>query len=218
MACCTRYCAAEEQFGRKVAERDLRRYRRRGARSVTRIMLAELRRWPLQNKQLLDVGGGIGIVSAELAANGLAGATLVEASPSYLEVARQELESRYTPRPTQFLLGDFALLADSLPDVDLVTLDRVVCCYPDAEELLKAAAGRTRQLLAFTYPRDRWYVRAMVAVENSLRRLRGNGFRAFVHPPQGMSATLEGAGLIRAARRETLAWVIDIYRRSQIAS
>ena len=150
MACCTRYCAAEAQFGRKVAERDLRRYRHRGAAGVTRIMLEELRRWPLQDKQLLDVGGGIGILSAELAANGLASATLVEASPSYLEVARQELESRYTSRPTLFLLGDFAALAGSLPDADVVTLDRVVCCYPDGNALLQAAAGRTRQLLAFT--------------------------------------------------------------------
>jgi 2-polyprenyl-3-methyl-5-hydroxy-6-metoxy-1,4-benzoquinol methylase len=214
MVCCTRYCAAEAQFGRKVAERDLRRYRRRGAAGVTRIMLAELRRWPLQDRQLLDVGGGIGVVSAELAANGLATATLVEASPSYLEVAQGELESRYAPRPTQFLLGDFALIAGTLPDADVVALDRVVCCYPDAKALLQAAAARTRQLLAFTYPHDRWYMRAVIAAQNLLRRLRGNAFRVFVHSPQQMCATLENAGLIRAARHQTLAWVIDLYRRN----
>ena len=214
MVCCTRYCAAEAQFGRKVAERDLRRYRRRGAEGITRILLAELRRWPLQDKQLLDVGGGIGIVSAELAGNGLASATLVEASSSYLEVAQREVESRYAPRPTQFLLGDFALVAGTLPDADVVTLDRVVCCYPDDKMLLQAAAARTRQVLAFTYPRDRWYVHAMIAVQNFLRRLRGVGFRAFVHPQQRMCSTLEAVGLVRAARRETLVWVLDLYRRS----
>ena len=116
MACCTRYCAAEGQFGRKVAERDLRRYRRRGAEGTARIMLAELRQWPLQGKQLLDVGGGIGVVSAELASDGLGSATLVEASPSYLEVAREEIELRYAPRPTRFLLGDFALIAGDQPE------------------------------------------------------------------------------------------------------
>ena len=80
-------------------------------------MLAELRQWPLQGKQLLDVGGGIGVVSAELASDGLGSATLVEASPSYLEVAREEIELRYAPRPTRFLLGDFALIAGDQPEL-----------------------------------------------------------------------------------------------------
>jgi len=70
MACCTRYCAGETQFDSKVAQRDLRRYRRRGADATTRLMLAELRRWPLEGQQLLDVGGGIGVISAELAGTG----------------------------------------------------------------------------------------------------------------------------------------------------
>jgi 2-polyprenyl-3-methyl-5-hydroxy-6-metoxy-1,4-benzoquinol methylase len=151
-------CVAENQFGPKVAERDLRRYRRRGADAVTKLMLAQLRHWPLQNKRLLNIGGGIGVISAELAADGIASATLVEASPTYLEVARQELQSRYGSRPTEFLLGDFARIADTLPDADVITLDRVVCCYPDAKGLLHGAAARTLQLLAFSYPRDRWYI------------------------------------------------------------
>jgi len=68
-------CAAENQFGPKVAERDLQRYRRRGPDIVTKLMLTQLRRWPLQNKQLLNIGGGIGVISAELAADGIAGGT-----------------------------------------------------------------------------------------------------------------------------------------------
>ncbi len=207
-------CAAESQFGPKVAERDLQRYRRRGADAVTKLMLEQLRRWPLQNKQLLNVGGGIGVISTELAADGLAGATLVEASPAYLEVARRELQSRYGPRFTEVLLGDFALIADTLPHADVTTLDRVVCCcYPDSETLLRGAAARTRQLLAFSYPRDRWYVRGITAAQNFLRRLRGNEFRTFVHSQQQMSAALQRAGLVRVATQGTLVWVVDLYSR-----
>ncbi len=213
MTCCTQYCAAESQFNHKVAERELRRYRRRGAGATTRLMLAELRRWPLEGRRLLDVGGGIGVVSAELAGTGVASATLVEASPAYLEVARGEVAMRYASRPTQFLLGDFALIAETLPDADVVTLDRVVCCYPDAEALLRGAAARARQLLAFTYPRDRWYVRTLIALVNLWLRLTGKEFRAFVHSPQRMGAVLEEAGLVRVARRETLVWTLELYRR-----
>ena len=215
MGCCTGYCAAEAQFNQKRAERDLRRYRRRGADATTRLMLEELRRWPLKGRRLLDVGGGIGVIGRELAGSGVASATFVEASPSYLEVARREVGLKFGSRPTQFVLGDFALIAGTLPEADVVTLDRVVCCYPDAEALLGAAAARTRQLLAFTYPRDRWYVRALFAVVNLSMRLTGKEFRAFVHAPERMEAVLEAAGLVRKARREMLVWTFDLYRRGR---
>jgi 2-polyprenyl-3-methyl-5-hydroxy-6-metoxy-1,4-benzoquinol methylase len=213
MVCCTRYCAAEAQFDRKVAERDLRRYRRRGADAITKLMLTELRRWPLRGADILDVGGGIGVISMELAGSGVATATVVEASPAYLEVARNEVESRYGSRPTQFVLGDFAAVAPTLTHADVVTLDRVVCCYPDAEALLRGATARARRLVAFTYPRDRWYMRTLTALQNFFRRLRGNEFRTFVHPPQRMGAVLEAAGLVRAARHGTLIWMLELYRR-----
>jgi len=213
MVCCTGYCAAEVQFNHKVAERDLRRYRRRGADATTRLMLAELRRWPLEGRRLLDVGGGIGVISKELADTGVASATIVEASPAYLEIARREAGSQYGSRPTQFILGDFAVIADTLPDADVVTLDRVVCCYPDAEALLRQAAERARQLLAFTYPQNRWYVRTLIVLENFWLRLTGKEFRAFVHTPDRMGAVLESSGLVRAKRRETLVWTLDVYCR-----
>jgi SAM-dependent methyltransferase len=213
MVCCTGYCAAEGQFDRKVAERDLPRYRRRGADATTRLMLVELRRWPLEGRRLLDVGGGIGVIIGELADTRVASAAIVEASPAYLEVARREVGLKFGSRPIQFVLGDFAVIAGTLPDADVVTLDRVVCCYPDAEALLVAAAARTRQLLALTYPRDRWYVRTMVALENFWLRLTRNKFRAFVHAPERMAAVLEASGLVRATQRGTLVWMLDLYHR-----
>jgi len=61
MSRCARYCVAETQFDPKVAERDLRRYQRHGPGASTRILLAELRRWPLQGLRLLDVGSGVDV-------------------------------------------------------------------------------------------------------------------------------------------------------------
>jgi 2-polyprenyl-3-methyl-5-hydroxy-6-metoxy-1,4-benzoquinol methylase len=214
MVCCTGYCAAEAQFNHKVAKRDLRRYRRRGADATTRLLLAELRRRPLEGRHLLDVGGGIGVISGELSDARVASAVTVEASPAYLEVAQREVRPKYGSRPTQFVLGDFAVIAGTLPDADVVTLDRVVCCYPDPEALLGAAAAKTRQVLAFTYPRDRWYVRTMFAFGNFWLRLTGKKFRAFVHRPEQMAAVLEAAALVCATQRKTLVWMLDLYQRS----
>jgi len=213
MACGTRYCAAEIQFGIERAERDFERYRRRGAEDITRILLKELRRRPLRGKELLDIGGGIGVIGWELADADVASTTLVEASPAYLDVARREVERRSASRRTKFVLGDFTLVAGTLPKADVVTLDRVVCCYPDAEALLRAAATCTRQLLALTYPRDRWYVRVITSVQNLMRRMRGSAFRTFVHSPQRMSSVLESAGFVRDSTRGTLVWMVDVYQR-----
>jgi 2-polyprenyl-3-methyl-5-hydroxy-6-metoxy-1,4-benzoquinol methylase len=67
VTCCARYSAAKSKFDAKVAEIDLRRYQRSGPDVSTQILLAELRRWPLQKLHLLDVGCGIGVISLELA-------------------------------------------------------------------------------------------------------------------------------------------------------
>lgn len=93
MQCCPRYCTAEAKFNSKVAERDLRRYRRRGA--TTKLLLAELHCSPLQGASILDIGSGIGVIGMELANSGGQSATFVEASPAYFEVARSEVESRH---------------------------------------------------------------------------------------------------------------------------
>ena len=217
MTGCSGQCAAAAHFNPKVAERDLRRYQRSGPDASTRMLLSELRRRPLEGLDLLDVGGGIGVISVELADAGLASVTVAEASPDYLEAARRHVGSRYASHSSQFILGDFAVTAATLPDADVVTLDRVVCCYPDVDALLVGAAARARRLLAFTYPRDRWYVRTAIALENFLYRLSGNPFRAFVHSPQRMASVLEAAGFVRAARHATLQWSCDLYRRPEAA-
>jgi len=103
---CMQYCAAEAKFNHKVAQRDLRRYHRRGADATTRLLLAELRRWPLQDTSVLDIGGGIVVIGMELADNGVSSATVVEASPAYFDVSRSEMESRCGPRPIRFVVGD----------------------------------------------------------------------------------------------------------------
>ena len=211
MACGGGCCAASDVFGSKFAERDLKRYRRRGPGSITRLLLQELRRSPLKGVQLLDIGGGIGVIPAELA-DFTSAATLVEASSAYLEVARREVGPRYASF-ARFVLGDFVQIADTIAPADVVTLDRVVCCYPDFEALLGLAAARTRRLLAFTYPRDRWYVRAFFACGNLFFRIKGSQFRAFIHPPQRMREVIESAGLAHVTRFGTFVWIGDVYCR-----
>jgi hypothetical protein len=97
-------------------------------------------------------------------------------------------------------------LAPTLPAADLVTLDRVVCCYPELEPLMRQSADKARCYYALSFPHDGWYMRAHTWWQNDRRRRAGNPFRTFVHPVAQIRALLQQGGFeIRRARR-TLAW------------
>jgi magnesium-protoporphyrin O-methyltransferase len=74
-------------------------------------------------------------------------------------------------------------------------LHRVVCCYPDYERLLGAAAGHARRLLVFSYPTRNVVSRAVIGLQNLGFRLTGREFRAFAHPPAAMLGVLREQGL-----------------------
>jgi hypothetical protein len=105
-------------------------------------------------------------------------------------------------------------VAAQLSTATIVTLDRVICCYPAFEPMLKAAPQFAERILALSYPRDKWYVRAGVGLENSIRRLKGSSFRAFVHPPAEMQRLVDGAGFRLASRNGTVMWCADVYMRT----
>ena len=102
----------------------------------------------------------------------------------------------------------------SLPIADVVTLDRVVCCYADYRLLLRDAARHARSGLALSYPRDRWFMRLGIWFENAFRRIRRNAFRTFVHPIGEIERVLSDDGFRLSARTETATWAADIYVRS----
>ena len=112
------------------------------------------------------------------------------------------------------MLGDFLDHARLIPAATVVTLDRVVCCYPLYQPLLEEALRHAERYFAFSYPRDVWYVRAAIAFENAIRRIRRNPFRAFVHPVERMTHVVQSAGFKLVSRRQTRQWSAEVYVRS----
>jgi SAM-dependent methyltransferase len=213
-SCCSSFWAANQgQFSDAIARRDLQRYRTRGPDSTTRLLRDAILKAGNGNT-VLDVGAGVGALSFELLAMGAERVTAVEAAPAYLAAAREEATRRNLSARLKVVHGDFVAIAGDIMPADVVTMDRVVCCYPAYEPLLEAALQRCRRLLAFSYPRDLWHVRAAVAIQNLGRALFRNPFRGFVHSEPGMEALLEQHGFIRMQRRETLKWAADLYVRA----
>jgi magnesium-protoporphyrin O-methyltransferase len=214
MPCCSGpfHTIAERQFTTQKASKELRRYRRQKLVVTTRLLRDGIVRAGLNTGTLLDVGAGIGALTFELLDRGMRDAIIVEASPAYLAAGRDEAARRQRDGAVRSVAGDFLEVADTLPAANLVTLDRVVCCYPLYEPLFEAALRHAGNGFACSYPNDRWYVRAVMWLENA-KRARKNGFQTFVHPPSHMQAIVERAGFELASRRSTLVWTMDVFVR-----
>ena len=190
---CAAHCSdSAGHFDQRRAKEDRARYRRRGPDRTTRLILESLTGLGA-GRTLLDVGGGIGLIGLELLQAGIQHVVLVDASAPSLEVARDLFAERDGSARLETRLGDFAEL-EQPAHADLVTLDRVVCCYPDYEGLLTRAANATGEAFVLSYPRDRWFVRLGNWIENLPRRWSGSAFRTFTHPVPPMHAVLAGTG------------------------
>jgi hypothetical protein len=97
----------------------------------------------------------------------------LEATAAYVAAAEQEAERRGHRGRVHFRHGDFVSLASDLGSAELVTLDRVVCCYPELEPLVSLSAEKAERYYALSFPHNRWYVRAHTWWQNHRRRRAG---------------------------------------------
>ena len=211
-SCCCQ--GVDEMFGEKTAQQDLRRYRRRGPSKPTRMLLEALRREGIDHATVLDIGGGIGAIQQELLDAGAGSATSVEASAAYLRAAREEAERRGHSARITYQAGDFVALADGVPPADVVTLDRVLCCYPDMESLVGRSADRARRLYGLVYPRDTWWIAFGFRLMNLMMRVGRRAFRVHLHRTSAVDAVAREHGLTpRLTRRAGPVWQVALYAR-----
>jgi magnesium-protoporphyrin O-methyltransferase len=203
-----------EQFGEDTAAADLKEFRRKGPAKHTQLILDAVRSLGLKDASLLDVGGGVGAIYHELMKDSVTRATHVDASSAYLAAAKEEVDQRGNTDKVEFVHADFTDVAGEVAPADIVTLDRVVCCYPDFHGLLKAAAGRSQRALAMAYPRETWYVKPVMWIMNQVLKLMRDPFRVFVHPVGEMDSLLNAEGLHRVSLSRLFVWEVALYQRS----
>ena len=205
-------------FTSRLAERELRRYRKRGPGGATAALIDALRARGVSGCVLLDVGGGVGALQHELLELGASRAISVDAAPDYRVALLAEAERRGHRAQISTFDGDFVELAPSIEAADLVTLDKVICCDPELEALVGAAAGRAERLVGLVYPREAAPIRLAAALLNGCAWALRKEFRWFVHPVAALDATLRRAGFTRAhheRRLRLLPWEVAVYERAR---
>ena len=200
-------------FDEKSAKADIKEYHKIGPAKQTKLILDAVRSLGLRDVQLLDIGGGVGVIHHELLKDTAHEATHVDASSAYLKVAKDESEKCGNSGRVKFIHADFTDIASELAQADIVTLDRVVCCYPDFRSLLKNASEHSRKAIALTYPREMWYVRVVLGVINMFQKLQKDPFRVFIHPIHEMDSLLNAQGFNRVMLKRQLVWEMALYQR-----
>jgi predicted TPR repeat methyltransferase len=210
---CCRGQNYDRLFDDRTATRQLRSYRRKGATGVTRRLLQAVRASCAPGASLLDIGGGVGVLQHELARAGAGRVTAVDASTPYLAAARAEVERLGYLERWQAINGDFVEASAQVPAADVVTLDKVICCYPDMVALVQASAAKAQKLWAIVVPRDRWWVRWGAGVINAVLRILRQPFRTFIHALAAIDATAARQGLTLRQHDDGLVWTVRLYQR-----
>jgi len=209
--CATGY---ERFFGPRLARRDARRYRKRGLDDTAQRLVDEISSRGL-GASALEIGGGVGAIELELLKKGVERATIVELSHGYDEEAAALAREARVEERIERRHGDFAEQEALVNPADVVVMHKVVCCYPDPEKLVGAAARHSRRLLALSFPRDdAWWLRLAVRAANVWFRLIG-GIETFLHEPARVVAIAESVGL-RAVLHERSGriWRVAVFERA----
>ena len=205
MRCCT-----PASYGRVFSERwarlDARRYRVQGLDPGARRIVEHLRRRGLEGRTVLEIGGGIGALGLELLEAGAEHVTNVELSTGYEATARRLLEERGLVGRVDRLLGDLVATPELAPPADVVVLHRVVCCYPDADGLVGAAAEHAREELVLSFPRDTWWNRVGFRALDLALAITSRGFRTFIRPVDAVLGAARARGFEQALDEHGLVW------------
>jgi magnesium-protoporphyrin O-methyltransferase len=97
----------------------------------------------------------------------------------------------------------------------VVTLDRVICCYPDVDRLVASSAAKAQHLYGLVFPRERLLTPAGTKLANAWFRLRGSAFRTYLYPTEQVENILHRCGFRRTSSAQSFLWQVATYARAQ---
>ena len=216
MNCCQ--CQGiETYYNRKSVAKNLKQYRKEGPAKTSHMLIDALKAEGIKGMTLLDIGGGVGAIQHELLRVGASRAINVEASMAYIEAAKEEAERQGHANRVSYHHGNFVDLAPEISQADIVTLDRVICCYHDMHALVRLSSVLARRFYGVVYPRDTWWTKIEYAFSNFVYWIRRSSFRIFVHPTKAVDTVVRRNDLERRFYHEAGTWQVVVYARAEIS-
>ena len=208
-------CGADVFFDKKTAKKQYRQYIKNGPSRVTLKIIQQLPGQPIQGKSLIDVGGGIGALQWWFLQMGGAQTTAIDASTSYLQEAEKHASSKAWDVKTHFILGDYIEVHTKADRPDFITLDKVICCYPDYKEIIELSCQKAKTHVALSYPIDGIISQIFIWFEVLFVKLKTSSFRPYVHSVISIREVFEQQGYTRISHTMAFPWHIETYQRRE---
>ena len=214
MACCCPHSLSAGRFFSRFARSYRRRFKKKGFEPAQRQLLEGIERVGFTDATVLEIGSGVGYLHQRLLQRGAASAVGIDLAPKMIEEAEALAREQGLAERTRYRVGDFVEQADTFDAADVVILDKVICCYPDAERIVATSLAKARRVYAYTIPRNRWYTRLGVALTALVLGLFRSDFRPYVHDPEKIEAWVTAAGFGKQYEKQTLVWLTRVHVRS----
>lgn len=213
MDCCET-AVIDSCFDDRYVQKKLARYQKNGPKKTTSILARVITDQMRKGMTLLDIGGGIGDLQHILIPMGVGRAVNCEASNAFIQACEKEATVRGYADKITHIQGDFVELAGEVPSADIVTLDRVICCYPDMPELVRTSVQKAGTIYGIVIPSENWLVKLVTSIYYNLRfLLLRNPFRVFVHSTKAIEDIILAAGFQRSFYQQTGGWQILVFAR-----
>ena len=203
-------CGANQFFDTKTAKKQYKNYLKKGPSKVTRKLIAQLGNMNTGGS-LLDVGGGIGAIQWWFLDRGGKQSFGVDASSGYTALAQEHATKNQLEESAHFIVGDFTTKADLLPQVGHLTLDKVICCYPDYQAILNLACTKSNKTVTLSYPMDGIIADFFRGFMVLGMKLRGNPFKPYIHRVASVRELMIKNGFELKAKELSFPWHIETY-------
>jgi len=212
---CKHCCGANDFFDLKGAEKKLRQYKKKGPDKVTSRLIEFFRaEYDFHDKSLLDIGGGVGAIQWEFLRKGGKATINVDASNGYQVVAKDYAYELGFAEKVNFVFGDFVEKSSEVMETDFVTMDKVLCCYPDYQSLLENAIKKCRKSIMISYPLGGFLAKFYAKVENLYFAFKKNPFRTYIHSPQKIEGFIANHGFEITKKSISFPWHVQLYKKT----
>jgi len=206
-------CGADLFFDKKAAAKEYRRYLKKGPSKITAKIIQQLEGQNMEHKSLIDVGGGIGALQWWFLQQGGMQTTDIDASSGYLKQAQIHASENGWQDKTHFVMGDCTDLYDQIDSPDYITLDKVVCCYPNYKEILESTCEKSNSHVSLSYPVDGIISKAIRGLVAIFLIFKQNPFRPYIHSVKEIRNVFAQKGYQRIAHDFVFPMHVETYTK-----
>jgi magnesium-protoporphyrin O-methyltransferase len=185
------------------------------APEATDLLFGWLRDEGLAGSSVMDIGCGTGELLVRAMEAGASRGTGADLSSEAIAMASNLAHERGFDERLDLWVGDAAV--EALDRHDIVVLDKVICCYPDADALISRSTAAATRLYAFAVPESRglWGFVARVRwfVFGTIEWLKGERLMRFVHDRNAVQEKVAAAGFRPLHTGRQFVWFVAVYGR-----